>query len=176
MPSVIQLSEGVAVQGQSGAGPASGGQFCQYAETVNVPEDPPASAFTAVGLTEYTHRMGDASWLTLTVPVPPIVTVPDRAAPPLAVAVIVTVPPPATVAGDTESQSRLSDAAHVQSLRPVTDTSCVPPPYATVAEDGDTLVGDVGQGVGAAWVTVTVWSLTLIVAVRAADVAFASTS
>ena len=104
---------------------------------------------------------------------PPIVTVPDRASPVLAVTVIVTVPPPATVAGDAESQSDVSLTAQVQSLRPFTCTGVVPASLPALTSVGDTLVGDVGHGAG--WVTVTVWSMTSIVPVRSADVVFSAT-
>ena len=143
--------------------------------------DAPAPTSTAVGKAEYTQKSAalSAAWSTLT-ETPPIVTLPDRATPMFGSTVIVTSPPPATVAGEAESQSNVSLTVQVQSLRlsfTATVAVCfvVPDPLPTLTVEGETPVGDDGQGRAsgsAACETVNVVPATAIVPERAAPAFF----
>lgn len=83
-----------------------------------------------------------------------MVTVPARVAPVLAVAEILTEPPPDTVA-EVVSQLRLSLTDHLQELLPATATALLPPFFSKVTEEGCT-EGELGHVVvvePASWVT-----------------------
>ena len=106
-----------------------------------------------------------ASWMTATGR-PPIVTVPERSAPSFRSAVTVTRPPPGTVVGSTPIHVRSSLTDQLQSRRPATDTSRVPPDAGNRNDLGDTPVGEVAQE-PASWMTATLSSPIVTVPDRA---------
>ena len=98
----------------------------------------------------------------------PTVNVPDRASPVLMSTSTSTVSPPDTLDGIVSIQSWSSLTVQLQSLRPFTVTSCVPPAPPKDTGLGDTLSGAAGHGVGAGCVTVNVAPATVRVPLRLA--------
>ena len=84
------------------------------------------------------------SWLTATVRLVPIVTVPERVVEPVFSPTRTVIGPADTVDG-VVIHSWLSITGHLQPLGPVTVTFCIPAADVKLNDIGDTLVGDGGQ-------------------------------
>ena len=120
--------------------------------------------------------VGGGDWLTATVRLTPIVTVPSRVAEPVFLPTRTVIGPADTVDG-VVIHGWLSVTGQLQPLGPVTVTFCIPAADVKLNDVGDTLVGDPGQGVGGGdWLTATV-RLTPIVTVpsRVAEPGFSPT-
>ena len=95
-------------------------------------------------------------WLTATVRLVPIVTVPERVVEPV-FSPTRTVIVPAVTVDSVVIQPWLSFTGHLQPFGPVTVTFCIPAADVKLNDIGDTLVGEDGQGVvGGSWLTATV--------------------
>ena len=94
-------------------------------------------------------------WLTATVRLSPIVTVPERVVEPV-FSPTRTVIVPAVTVDSVVIQPWLSFTGHLQPFGPVTVTFCIPAADVKLNDVGDTLVGDPGQVVGGNWLTATV--------------------